>query len=134
MNGTIYTTATEKRDSDICDCSNGDFTATGDALIYRLDGVTHVRRIYKPSDACLDWDLGTDWFAKLPIGCDLLAVGNRLGCWGYIYLKRTGHKETKSPLGRYGVRCQVTWNVGPDAELPDTMTAWIVDYYWKKGE
>ena len=110
-------------DTSFTDTKDSDFVATGQMLVWRHNGQTQFSLLYRPTDAALAWDRPRIY------GQEAFAIGSRFGGFHYVTIKVTGRKLTKATgSDLYGMRSQVTWNIGPDSLEEDRSQAgaWVV--------
>lgn len=111
-------------DTTYTDPRNVDFVATGTMLVWRTRGETRFSLLYRPSAETIGWDKPS------LAGGEAFAIGSRFGGFSYVTIKVTGRKLTKATgTDLYGMRAQVTMNIGPDSDPSDRaqVGAWITD-------
>jgi hypothetical protein len=118
----------QNKDSNLYNCSDNLFQATGDCLQYRAENITYFRRLYEIKDEnAWKWDLGNDYTP--PKGFKLLCTGSRYGNFCYVLIKIVGEIPTKCSGGQgYGNRARFFYQNQP--EQPNIGV--IVKNYWKK--
>jgi len=110
-------------DTTYTDPKNADYVATGETLFWRDNGKTRYSLLYRPSAEALAWDK-----PRAEKGDKVLAIGSIFGGFSYVVVKVTGRKETRpTSSDRFGIRAQVTMNIGPDSDATDRakITAWV---------
>lgn len=76
------------------------------------------RHVYIPSDEAKKWDGA---FTATH------ALGSTYGGYTYCVIRMTGRQVTKTPSGLYGVRCQITLNIGGDPSDIQVVSGWCLE-------